>query len=73
MDEDLTIPDFLDRKKNGITPEPLPHNVSWKLKNPNKIVWPAKRIERVMKAKLRAERIARKTKAKREAQKRRGQ
>jgi hypothetical protein len=53
MDDDLTIPDFLDRKKNPRT-EPLPKNISWKLKDPNRIVWPKKAIERAMRKRAKA-------------------
>jgi hypothetical protein len=51
------LPDFLDRKKNGHVPEPLPRNVSWKLKNPNKIVWPSqKQIDKAIRKREREKR-----------------
>jgi hypothetical protein len=58
-DIDLTLPDFLDRKKNPRT-EPLPKNISWKLKDPNRIIWPKKEIERAMKRKAREAKAAKK-------------
>jgi hypothetical protein len=48
MSDDLTLPDFLDRKKNGITHEHVP---GLKRADRNGIVWPKKknwaRIERL--------------------------
>jgi hypothetical protein len=67
MDEnELVLPEFLDRKVNGYTPDPLPRNVSWKVKNPNKIVWPHKEIERALRLKAREARQARKERQKQE-------
>lgn len=37
------LPDELNRKLNGYKPDPLPRNISWKLKNPNRIVWPSEK------------------------------
>lgn len=43
MHDELAIPDFLLRKNHPEYNTPLPRNVSWKLKNPNKIVWPSEK------------------------------
>jgi hypothetical protein len=42
-DIDLTIPDCLNRKLHPEYNTPLPKNVSWKLKDPSKIVWPSEK------------------------------
>lgn len=44
MDDDLTLPDFLDRKKNGVAPStPEEIRAAKTMKRAQRIVWPKKR------------------------------
>ena len=49
MTDELDIPEFLQRKLHPEYNTPLPRNVSWKLKDRNRIVWPSqKQIDKAM-------------------------
>ena len=59
------LPDFLDRKKNpSNTPNPLPPHAYRQKPNSDGIVWPKKEIERVLAAKARENKRARKARVK---------
>jgi hypothetical protein len=53
MDEELVLPDFLNRKLNGIKPDPLPTYLAQRFRNPTKLVWPKKRNWRKIEARRR--------------------
>jgi hypothetical protein len=70
-DDDLELPAFLDRKLNPRDPDAVPR-LNWHARPRDPyagIIWPAKRIERAMREKAKAERAARKAKKKAEANK----
>ena len=58
------LPECLDRKKNGITPDPLPPHAYRQKPNSDGIVWPKKEIERVLAHKARENKRARKARVK---------
>ena len=64
MIDELELPDFLDRKRNGLKPDPLPRNVNWKPKGEAKIVWPRKAMERAERERREAAKQARQELAK---------